>query len=104
MLIAWLHDHNSSDWPVGLKFVQFSKNISHHAQSPYEALFGVKARIGLRSSSLPDEILGRMASEDDLLAAFQQNTSDVHTGTDLIFSIFLYFIALEIMFNVLLKS
>src|ERR1043165_7601309 len=43
MLIAWLGDNNTSDWPVGLKFVQFSKNTSHHSginQSPYLALFG----------------------------------------------------------------
>jgi hypothetical protein len=31
MLIAWMGDNNSSDWPTGLKFVQFSKNCSHHA-------------------------------------------------------------------------
>ena len=30
MLIAWLGDNNTSDWPVGLKFVQFSKNMSYH--------------------------------------------------------------------------
>ena len=77
MLIAWMHDNNSTEWPVGLKFVQFCKNTSHHAginQTPYEALFGIKPRIGLRSSPLPDQVLERLVSEDDLLAAFQPGT------------------------------
>jgi hypothetical protein len=28
MLIAWLGDNKSRDWPVGLKFIEFSKNSS----------------------------------------------------------------------------
>ena len=82
MLIAWLGDNNTSDWPVGLKFVQFSKNTSHHSginQSPYLALFGSPPRVGLRSTTLPTEILERMVSEDDLLAAFDQTARDVST-------------------------
>ena len=43
MLIAWLGD-NSTDWPVGLRFVQFQKNCtsSYHSgikQTPYKALY-----------------------------------------------------------------
>ena len=44
MLISWLSDNNSSDWAVGLKFVQFMKNTSYHSgikQSPYSALFSL---------------------------------------------------------------
>src|ERR1051325_6653826 len=73
MLIAWLGDNNCSDWPVGLKFVKFSKNSSFHSdikQSPYMALFGSDPRVGLRSTALPTEILERMVSEDDLISAF----------------------------------
>jgi hypothetical protein len=72
MLIAWLGDNNSTDWPLGLKFVQFSKNISYHSgiqQTPYKALFGVSPRVGLRSTDLPTEILERMSCEEDLFAA-----------------------------------
>src|SRR5579872_4887792 len=71
MLIAWLGDNNSVNWPVGLKFVQFSKNTSYHSgikQTPYNALFGVDPRVGLRSTALPTEILERMTTEDDLFA------------------------------------
>ena len=66
-------DNNSPDWSVGLKFVQFHKNTSHHTgikQAHYKALFGSDPVVGLRSSTLPTEILERMVSEDDLLAAF----------------------------------
>ena len=40
MLIAWLGDNNSTDWPIGLRFVQFHKNCSYHSgikQTPYKA-------------------------------------------------------------------
>ena len=61
---------------MGLKFVQFMKNTSHHSginQTPYKALFGCDPRIGLRSSSLPTEVIKTMLTEEDLLAAFSQN-------------------------------
>ncbi|KAK4320320.1 hypothetical protein Pmani_008826 [Petrolisthes manimaculis] len=54
---------------VGIKFVQFQKNSSHHAgikRSPYSALFGKEARVGLTTSSLPREILDNLESEHDL--------------------------------------
>ena len=61
MLIAWLGDTNSTDWPMGLRFVQF--------QTPNKALFGTEARIGLRTSVLPTDILERMVSGEDLIPA-----------------------------------
>jgi len=69
MLIAWLHDNNSNDWAVGLKFVQFMKNSSHHSainQTPYKAMFGCEPRVGLRSTNIPVEVLENMISEEDL--------------------------------------
>jgi hypothetical protein len=44
-------------WQVGIKFVQFQKNISYHSgikRTPYKAMFGVEAKVGLTSSSLPE--------------------------------------------------
>ena len=70
MLTAWLADNNTTDWTVGIKFVQFHKNSALHAgikRSPYEALFGCTAKVGLTSSALPDEIVERLETEDDLL-------------------------------------
>ena len=71
MLVAWMSENNTQDWTIGIKFVQFQKNTAHHAGikcSPYSALFGCDARIGLTSSSLPQKIIERMQSEDDLIA------------------------------------
>ncbi|KAK4317645.1 hypothetical protein Pmani_011300 [Petrolisthes manimaculis] len=58
---------------MGLKFVQFQKNTCYHSgikQSPYKALFGVEARVGLRSTALPEEVLKTMIIEKDLLGAY----------------------------------
>jgi len=38
-LVAWLADNNTSDWTVGIKFVQFQRNCT-----PYSAMFGCEAR------------------------------------------------------------
>ena len=62
MLISWLGDNDTSDWPMSLKFMQFHKNTSYHSgikQFPYKALFGVEAKVGLRSTTLP-EVLKKM--------------------------------------------
>ena len=89
MLIAWLGDNNTADWPAGLRFVQFSKNSSHHTgikQSPYQALFGTAPRVGLRSTNLPEEILRIMVTEEDLFNAFQtlpSQSADAEVSTPL---------------------
>jgi len=83
ILIAWLGDNNSVDWSAGLKFVQFSKNVSHHSgikQSPYQALFVCTPRVGLRSTHLPEEVLRLMVSEDDLFNAL--HTTDTIESND----------------------
>ncbi|XP_037772660.1 KRAB-A domain-containing protein 2-like [Penaeus monodon] len=49
MLVAWMGD-NTTDWSTGIKFVQFQKNSSLHAgirRSPYAAMFGCEAKVGL---------------------------------------------------------
>ena len=81
MLISWLGDNDTSDWPMGLKFVQFQKNTSYHSgikQSPYKALFGVEARVGLRSTALPEEVLKTMVTEDDLLGVYTLPLDTAH--------------------------
>ncbi|XP_023236835.1 KRAB-A domain-containing protein 2-like [Centruroides sculpturatus] len=58
MLTAWMNDNNTNKWSDGLPFVQFAKNTTYHegiCQSPYEAMFGVKPKRGIASSSLPGE-------------------------------------------------
>ena len=70
MLTAWLMDNNTVKWSEGLKFVQFSKNRSFHTgikQSPYEALFGSKPKVGLSTSNVPLDIIPQLQSEEDLM-------------------------------------
>ena len=95
MLTAWLGDNNSTDWPMGLCFVQFQKNSNYHSginQSPYNALFGTEVTVGLCSSTLPTEILERIVFEDDPIAAYAtrpesetstaaENPAEVETAT-----------------------
>ena len=71
-IVCWLGDNNITEWTVGLTFVQFQKISSLHSAikcSPFAALLGSGARTGLSSSSLSPEIIHRLQSEDDLLAA-----------------------------------
>jgi hypothetical protein len=69
MTVTWMRENSCKDWPVGIKFVQFQKNLSYHSgikRAPYKAMFGVEAKVGLTSSSLPDEIISKISTEDDL--------------------------------------
>ncbi|XP_068246530.1 KRAB-A domain-containing protein 2-like [Palaemon carinicauda] len=78
MLVAWLSDNNTTDWTVGLKFVQFQKNSSYHSgirRSPFAALFGSDAKVGLTTSALPHDVIHRLQSEDDLLAVITEETT-----------------------------
>jgi len=57
---------------MGLKFIQFMKNRSlHHAIkcSPCEAVFGTRAKTGLKSTSLPGSIINKLKSDEDLETA-----------------------------------
>ena len=74
MMVTWLSDNNSKDWTTGIKFVEFHKNSVHHTGikcSPYSAMFGSEARIGLTSSSLPNELMSTIESEADVFAVFE---------------------------------
>jgi hypothetical protein len=78
MLVAWMSENDTADWTVGVKFVQFRKNSSFNAgikQSPYATLFGIEARIGLTSSSLPHDVIQKLQTEDDLLAILSSSST-----------------------------
>ncbi|KAF0768514.1 KRAB-A domain-containing protein 2-like [Aphis craccivora] len=69
LLRAWIYENNTNKWKDGLYFVQFIKNTAYHEyikQSPYEAMFGTKAKIGLFSSSLPRDKVHELESEEHL--------------------------------------
>ena len=69
MTVTWMHENSCKVWQVGIKFVQFQKNLSYHSvikRTPYKAMFGVEAKVGLTSSSIPDDIISKISTEDDL--------------------------------------
>ena len=79
MLTAWLADNTIADWTMGIHFVQFQKNIALHAgikRAPYEALFGGKPKVGLTSSTLPQEVINKLQTEEDLQRLFQEPPGD----------------------------
>jgi hypothetical protein len=44
-----MRENSCKDWQVGIKFVQFQKNLSYHSgikRTPYKAMFGVEAKVG----------------------------------------------------------
>ncbi|XP_031344445.1 KRAB-A domain-containing protein 2-like [Photinus pyralis] len=68
MLSSWLTTNKSKKWSEGLRFVQLMKNRAHHSGincSPYEAMFGVKLKVGLKSF-VPDDALTNLNTEEDL--------------------------------------
>uniref|UniRef100_A0A2S2PFF3 KRAB-A domain-containing protein 2 n=1 Tax=Schizaphis graminum TaxID=13262 RepID=A0A2S2PFF3_SCHGA len=68
ILATWLQDNRTKKWKERLKFVQLMKNRGLHQGikcSPYEAMFGIPAKIGLRSTILPDNIICNLKSEED---------------------------------------
>jgi len=69
MLASWMTDNKSTNWSIGLKFVQFMKNRAHHAginMTPYKAMFGVDPRVGLVTSNLPNDLIATINVEDEL--------------------------------------
>ncbi|XP_043497554.1 KRAB-A domain-containing protein 2-like [Polistes fuscatus] len=85
MLTAWMNDNDTNKWSDGLSFVQFTKNTTYHEgirQSPYEAMFGVKPKRGIASSSLPDEQIANIETEEQLeemVNTLEENLSSGHT-------------------------
>jgi hypothetical protein len=70
-----------------LPFVQFAKNTTYHEgirQSPYEALFGVKPKRGIASSSLPRGQIANIETEEQVEAyvnTFEENLGSDHIDT-----------------------
>lgn len=72
-LLKWMNENKTTDWAMGLKFVQFTRNRTYHEdvkKSPFEAMFGCKARVGL-SLCLSKEQLKELESEEDLQRVMQ---------------------------------
>ncbi|XP_062967528.1 KRAB-A domain-containing protein 2 isoform X2 [Cynocephalus volans] len=75
MISAWVQSNHSCHWAEGLRFMQMVKNQSFNIslqQSPYEAMFGCKAKFGLYSSNLPRETVAILQTEEELEIAEEQ--------------------------------
>uniref|UniRef100_A0A8C4XBG1 Integrase catalytic domain-containing protein n=1 Tax=Erpetoichthys calabaricus TaxID=27687 RepID=A0A8C4XBG1_ERPCA len=69
MLTTWMADNQTNKWSEGVRFVQFMKNRGYHSaikRSPYEAMFGCPAKVGLSSSIIPQSVLHSINTEEDL--------------------------------------
>ena len=74
MLMTWRSEHKTRTWSQGLRFVQYMKNRALHAgikRSPYEAMFGVPARVGLERTGLPTDLCHLLQDENDLEQALE---------------------------------
>lgn len=78
MISTWMQDEKTNRWSEGLRFVQLMKNRALHSgikRTPYEALFGCKVKVGLTTSSLPQDVLDGIQSEEDL----ERIVNNIHT-------------------------
>lgn len=85
MLIAWTTDNSCSKWAEGLRFVMLQKNSSAHRnlnnRSPFEVMFGQKPLVGLQKTSLPNDVMRKLETEEEL-AGLLANTTPPHGETD----------------------
>ena len=79
IIFTWMSDNETTQWSIGLLFVQFMKNRSYHSgirQSPYEAMFGQPAKVGLEHLSLPTAVAKHIRTEEELEMCVK-NTSTI---------------------------
>ncbi|XP_068237121.1 KRAB-A domain-containing protein 2-like [Palaemon carinicauda] len=72
ILACWMKDNNTTQWSNGLRFVQWQKNTRFHSgigRTPYEAMYGEKAHLGISPVNIPEEIMEGMETEEQLAEA-----------------------------------
>ncbi|XP_071053668.1 KRAB-A domain-containing protein 2-like [Onthophagus taurus] len=89
MLTTWMLENETEHWSQGLRFIQFMKNTSLHSgikRAPYEAMFGDKPKIGLKTSNIPLEAMDSVTTEEDLENVINsiliENTETVQLETE----------------------
>ncbi|XP_068200646.1 KRAB-A domain-containing protein 2-like [Palaemon carinicauda] len=78
MLVAWMADNDSQDWPTCIKFVLFQKNSALHSGikcSPYSAMFGPSSPTATPSAYKVESPVSSGESEEPCLL----NTDDKNT-------------------------
>ncbi|XP_064106794.1 KRAB-A domain-containing protein 2-like [Macrobrachium nipponense] len=72
ILACWMKNNNTTQWSNGLRFVQWQKNTRFHSgigRTPYEAMYGEKAHLGISAVNIPEEIMEGMETEEQLAEA-----------------------------------
>ncbi|XP_058789958.1 KRAB-A domain-containing protein 2-like [Phymastichus coffea] len=84
MLSCWQKENNTTRWAEGLRFVQFMKNRAYHSGikcSPYEAMFGCKAKVGLATTLTPDVLL-TLDTQEELQSIMHTDKNDTEEKED----------------------
>ena len=71
ILGSWIRTNNSTAWASALPYVQFIKNSKIHSRlgvSPYRAIFGIEAPLGLNRLNCEASVIEKIASVKDLCA------------------------------------
>ena len=79
MLLSWLAENSTTKWADGRRFVQTRKNNALHGGlkcSPYEAMFGQRMKIGLKTSNTPVDVMRALYSEEDLAEVINSTQSE----------------------------
>ncbi|XP_068240286.1 KRAB-A domain-containing protein 2-like [Palaemon carinicauda] len=79
ILACWMKDNNTTQWSNGLRFVQWQKNTGFHSgigRTPYEAMYGEKAHLGISAVNIPEEIMEGMETEEQLVVNEDQNVEE----------------------------
>jgi len=80
-LTAWMRDNRTTEWSVGLPFLQWGINNTYHEtirMTPYEAVFDQKAGVGL-GTGIPPEFLEKITTgvyEEDMLILLEEQDAD----------------------------
>ena len=75
IVAVWKRDNNRSDWASALPIIQYTKNARHHTgigRSPYKAMFGKEAALGVEHLNLESSLAKHVANEEDLTTMFPQ--------------------------------
>lgn len=75
-LRIWMSENKSTRWSIGLKFVQWQINISHHLtvkNSPFKVTFGEEPKVGLGSTIIPSNVIKAIRTEEELEAVIARS-------------------------------
>ena len=80
IVAVWKRDNNRSDWAAALPIIQYTKNARHHTgigRSPFKAMFGKEASLGLEHLNLESSMAKHIANEEDLTNMFPEEEDQV---------------------------